>query len=714
MPASSLTIPGDFLGINVAPSDDPQCDDYIIARLAELKINQVRMDYSYSSIDGDAERLLRRLLADGKQVLLNVFPPAAETRKLADDSDCATRWHTFLSRVFTEFAGRAVEFEIGNTPNRGKWSGSGMKQFARLWQIGSQVAAHHQVAIAGPNISDFEPLYSLAYLLQMERVGLSPAIHTDNLFVERTVEPEAFDHRVLGGWLRKPLAFNLIKKARVIEAIGQRISGANAYCTYTCWTNKRLARKANPEQKKVDYLVRYCLLAATSNALGRVYWGPLICGRDGIIHCGNEEYPRIDNVAFHEKIRGSLADFRISPAFHALGHLATLLPGSECLQAVSQEQGLSHLVLVNGGQETHVVWCRDGKSCPLNTLYPGDQLDAARFTNALGEPLDYPPEVISEQPLFIRFAATDQPVSRPTVSTIEAAMVNDDLWAVIPGHQALAVNHPSWQGAISVAEGASLSDSIQALLPEQLLSLPINRLLRDKRNKLWTLDNPLDPGDSQLVVKLNRALGGKRLTYRFTDSKGKRHWDNANYMLRCGVHTPQPVAYFERRQHGGIADNFYLSHYLENAFSARDIFTAFQQGADGYNGFSKEFLLDRIAAFIYWMHDQRIVHRDLSSGNLLFEKTADGDLKPYVIDIGRARIHPEKRLSSAEIFIDLARICYKLNWTDRNRFIDHYNRHYFARGKRRLPSWWRYPLYRYELKQKLKKRIKALFRRKAP
>ena len=116
-------IPQDFLGVNVAPSEDPAIDDYILARLADLGLTDVRMDFSYDSLEGPAERLLERLLDAGHRVLLDVFPPLAEAEDLAEQDGAQERWRQFLDHVFSRYGDRISLFEIGNTPNRGRWSG---------------------------------------------------------------------------------------------------------------------------------------------------------------------------------------------------------------------------------------------------------------------------------------------------------------------------------------------------------------------------------------------------------------------------------------------------------------------------------------------------------------------------------------------------------------------------------------------------------------
>ena len=66
-------------------------------------------------------------------------------------------------------------------------------------------------------------------------------------------------------------------------------------------------------------------MAAASGALDRVYWGPLICSRDGLISCGVDDYPKIDNVSFYQRVRGAVEDFRPTLAYNAFKHAVALL-----------------------------------------------------------------------------------------------------------------------------------------------------------------------------------------------------------------------------------------------------------------------------------------------------------------------------------------------------------------------------------------------------
>jgi len=699
-----VDIAEDFIGINIATSEDPECDDYLLARLQDLGIRYVRMDFSYCSIDSHAERLLQRLIDENYSVMLDLFPPLPEAEMMLRDVVVQDRWREFLADVFAKY-GKSVEiFEIGNTPNRGRWSGFDARGYVQAWEIACQESEKLQLQLAGPNISDFEPLYNTLFLSAMERVARAPEIHTDNLFVERVIEPEAYDHRVLGRWATNILKLNLVKKARILHRMGAKYNIEKTICTYKCWTTKRLNRLfGSPQDKKVDYLVRYLVLATVSGSLSRVYWGPLICSRDGLIDDQTEDYPDIDQVSFYRKVRGEVANFTITPSFHALKFIVAKLRNTRCLHAFSEDNGLSHFVFESTeGNQFHLCWCRDGLVLPLSYIYDSEQLAQASFSDACGEPLQ-DVSVASEHPLIIDFASNSSTLipersrlaATPNLYREHTVFLSSSQWQSTPWQ------NQHWQGAFTNWREDIHDDLGDNLNPSQLVKMPELQVLRDTRNRLWNIEHPYKP--QQLTVKLNRVRGIKRITYRFQFSKGKRHWNTACEMLRRGVGTPTPIAFYERHNNSGIENSYYICDFLSDAFSARQVFAAFRQGESTYRGLNKQQWFDKLTAFISNMHNRRIIHRDLSAGNLLLQEDNEGQIQPYVIDIGRASTKHKRRLSAKQRLTDLMRICYKLNWSDRELFVSKYCEH----SRKISAIYWRSALLYYDIKQGTKKRLKG-------
>lgn len=695
----------DFIGVNIAASSDPACDEYIIERLQELDIKHVRLAFTYCSLGGDAQRLLEKLLDSGFEVLLTIFPSKDQAAIIHQDQAAQQQWQNFVTDVLSEYSSKIAALEIGNTPNRGKWSGYAYQGYVTAAEIAYKLAEKFSVTLAGPNISDFEPLYNMGFLQFLQRLRSVPRIHTDNLFVERVVQPELYDHRVLGNWAKTRLKLNLIKKARIIAHIGRYFGCVKTYCSYNCWTRKRLARwNADPEQKHTDYLIRYLTLTAAGGALDRVYWGPLICHRDGLIDCGDEIYPEIDQVTFYRTVRGDIDQFRVTKAFAAFQNIAGILKNVECVQGVSADNGINHFVFINAqGDETHLAWCLDRGSVALSSIYREAGLAEAEFLNSRGQRLDATPKTISEEPLIIRWSKNSNP-ERPDISSLRSLKhiaANNIIHRAMPNADSIEVETSQWRGAALVPRGLP-GDGVEQYLPESLVQMEEVALLRDKRNRIWNVKVD-DNSDELLTVKLNRAHGVKKFSYRFLDSKGRRHWNNATEMLRRGVNTPQPVAFFERNKNSGIEDNYYLARFIPDTFSCRNLFEAFKAGEAEFRGLDKAGYFEKIAGFVANMHNMNIIHRDLSSGNLIMTKI-DDQLCMYLIDIGRARVGGQnKRIHPWHRLTDLKRICYKLDWDDREHFISAYNRQL----KHALPSIWRISLYSYDLKLRLKKLLKG-------
>ena len=192
-PAVGHRIPEDFVGMCVASSPDPACDDYIIDRCNEMGFRQVRVDYTFGSGENHTARSLERLLDDSFRVLLHLVQPLEEAKDI-ESQGSQNRWREFVSDTLDRWGDRIDAVEIGSTINRHKWAGYPTGAFMIAWRIAHDVAKERGVRLVGPNVTDFEPFYKVAYLAQMHRDDVLPEVQTTNLFAERAYEPEFYDH----------------------------------------------------------------------------------------------------------------------------------------------------------------------------------------------------------------------------------------------------------------------------------------------------------------------------------------------------------------------------------------------------------------------------------------------------------------------------------------------------------------------------------------
>ncbi|GHD28280.1 lipopolysaccharide kinase InaA family protein [Halioglobus pacificus] len=698
-PQASATVDDDFFGINIAPGEDPADDSHLLALIGELGLTQVRMDLSYDALDGPGERLLRAALAQGLSVLLNLFPLPEQAARL-NEAESMEHWRDFLETVFERYGKALAVFEIGATPNRARWSGFDYRTLPVAWHVAQEAADRFSVTLAGPNVSDFEPLYNSAFLEKIAAQGRPPAVHTDNLFVERVIEPEAYDHRVAGALATPLLKLNLIKKARLLAALGALHGSPRLWCTYTGWTVKRLARRSpRPEQKQSDYLVRYLLLAAASGALERVYWGPLVCGRDGIIDDGLRDYPEIDQVSWYRQLRAGAASWRKRPAFAALAYTRLQVASSELRCLTHDEDGLSVFQVSSARGQHLVLWCRDNQTRAVAEVLPGLETQSLGWFDQNGHEIDAP-VVISEHPVWLELATNAQPTIGK-LSQVLGQQLHTERGVSLPS------TTPEWRGAVMLSpesDSGQAQQRLASLLPQTLLKQPERAVLRDTRNRIWNIDDSSGVAPA-LSVKLNRVAGIKRLTYLLKPSKGRRHWDNAVTMVQRGINTPMPRAYFERHHQPGVKDSWYVCEFIPDAFSAREVYAAFREGETSYRGLDKSGWYTLLAGFVCRMHNAQIAHKDLSAGNLLLRQDDAGNIEPMLIDIGRAWVWrgPGSKLTTRQRLADLMRIAYKLNWLDREHFAEAYT----LAWKQPLPNWWRIPFHYYDNKQRFKKAIKG-------
>ncbi len=699
-PEDGHTVPTDFLGVCVAASDSPVGDTFTIDALRQAGLRHVRIDLTYGFESGPAGRLLTRLLAEGFIPWLHLVQPFEEARKMPAP-EALERWTLFVRTTFQTYCGRAAAFEVGSTCNRRKWTGySGLDTFLHAWRIAVHEARAAGVVLAGVNVTDFEPVYNAGLLELLRRHDLLPEIHSDNLFAERATEPEKYDPKILGPRLAGVLRFNLVRKARFLDALARRYNIRETVCTHVAWSARRIRRLLeDADGKQADYLARYLLLAAASGALSRVYWGPLIGQREGLIDDGTSEYPEpIPHVTFYGRVPGDPAGYRIRPAFHALRTLATFLPGAVWSRTITDGRDVSLLEFRTPTGVVHAGWTLNGKAADLRNVYAPDTLASARVLDRDGRTPRLPPAVLTETPVYLFW---DHP-SKPSMLSTPSILPN--LTIARPSERRhLPILFSGWRGILGLPTEAWPAERIRdRYLPDRLQSAQKD-LLRQARNTVWVAADPVRPG-VELVVKRARAQAWhKRLLSLFQPSKARRSWNSACEMERRGVATPEPVAFFERPvRHAALQYSYYVCRRFPGTGSVRSAFSAFTAGAESFEGIAKADFYKELAGFLGKMHERGVFHRDLSAGNVL-ARVDDGHAEFSVIDTGRARFYPQP-LPLKLRMADLKRLCHPLDWPEREKFVALYlsalNLEFT--GLRKLP----FALY--DLKHRLKKLLRPL------
>lgn len=173
---------------------------------------------------------------------------------------------------------------------------------------------------------------------------------------------------------------------------------------------------------------------------------------------------------------------------------------------------------------------------------------------------------------------------------------------------------------------AALSD------PEGLASGSSARVLMDRRNLVAVASVPVSPSlRADVVIKMFRASGLKRLKTFLVPGKAARAWRGAAACRARAVPTPLPMACLERRARGLVVEDFYLSAYLADAVEIRSLLRDLPPDGIGR-------LLAALAKFLVFCHNEGIFHRDLSDGNILVRSPRPGAFELCLIDTNRIRV----------------------------------------------------------------------------
>jgi hypothetical protein len=140
-------------------------------------------------------------------------------------------------------------------------------------------------------------------------------------------------------------------------------------------------------------------------------------------------------------------------------------------------------------------------------------------------------------------------------------------------------------------------------------------------------------GDDDVNIKFFKKPGiVKAVIYSyFKETKAKRSYDYACYLIENNIHTPYPIAYVEERKTLGLLGNsFYVSEQIHYDFTFRELI---------HNPLfpNRAIILEQFAEFTYRLHEAKIHFLDHSPGNTLIVKREGGNYDFYLIDLNRMR-----------------------------------------------------------------------------
>ncbi len=668
-PPTNHTIPTDFIGVCVASAADPATDDYIISQVNALGIKQVRLDFSYGDLNSFNARFLHALIAQQFSVSLHLVQPFTAASNMQSPAEQVI-WRQFLVAVLDAFGQDVKQIEIGTAINRKRWAGYTFDGFLRTWEIAHSEIKARGITLAGPNIQDFEPLYNISLLKTFKQKNLLPDIHSNNLFSERVSEPERFDHRVFKYRWASVFKYNLIRKARVLKKISVDFGVEKLVSSVAFWAIYRIQRLLpDGEQKQADYAARYFLLLAASGALQQANWGALICQREGLINDGLHEadYPPLERVAHYKNADGQLANYQARASFAAVKTVASLIQGARYVHAIATGQGLEIHHFERDGKQIHAAWTINGKAAFLADIYTNDALQCAQILARDGAVLENHGDLITESPIYLIWDTDFKVATKPNPTLAKDLAIH----AHFEGLQYFRLNEGDWQGLVLAKNVNDAKLIMQNLHPSKLQAPTKDAALRYSRNAIWNVPDPRDNSRQITVKQPVKMYPHKAFLDRFKPSKAKRSWNGAMELMRRGVATALPIAFFEKIGDTTLKQNFFMCEYVQADCNVGQVFSAFAAGESAFLGLTPEHVYPQLAQYCHNMHSCGIHFRDLSGGNILVKILAENKLHFSLIDT--ARLHSFNHASALNLCVaDLTRACQKLHWAGRERFMNIY------------------------------------------
>ncbi len=136
----------------------------------------------------------------------------------------------------------------------------------------------------------------------------------------------------------------------------------------------------------------------------------------------------------------------------------------------------------------------------------------------------------------------------------------------------------------------------------------------------------IDFKGKKLIVKAFKIphLLNKIIYTFFRDTKAKKSYENS---LRISKFVPKAIGYIEFRSFGLLSESYFISEQFEYDFTIREAITQ----ADFKD---RENIFKELAKFTFLLHEDGILHKDYSPGNILI-KRSEYAYEFKIVDINR-------------------------------------------------------------------------------
>jgi len=244
--------------------------------LKELKIKNINIRLPLS----DIENIENYLIFVGKFNKYNILLTVLQNRENIENLNLFAKNIEKIFSLFSEVG--IIEFQIGNAINRSKWGFFSITEYLKFYQVAFNIKKRSfpNIKLIGSGVIDFEYYNTIHTLFNFQKIkydGISSL-----LYVDRRGSPENMQSFV----------FNLEKKIKLLWIIVKTSSKSEnkIYITETNYPIKNRDPYTPTSQFETvsltDYkifMVKYFLIALSSQTIERVYWHQLISAGYGLI-----------------------------------------------------------------------------------------------------------------------------------------------------------------------------------------------------------------------------------------------------------------------------------------------------------------------------------------------------------------------------------------------------------------------------------------------
>ncbi|MGA1426602.1 MAG: lipopolysaccharide kinase InaA family protein [Methylophilaceae bacterium] len=665
LPNRSHRVPDDFIGINIASNDELDTDDYIFDRIHELGIKNLRIYFTYTDFNNHKSRLLKKLKDFDGNLIINISPPIKDASSIITEHGTLV-WRNFVEKLLNEFKEIKFMVEIGSTVNRQSWTQISYQGFYKLWSVAFNVCRIKNRKIIGPNVTDFEPFVNFGILKSLQSKHQLPDLLSNNMFAERTIQPEPYDPRVFIRKFPQCFKFDLYKKSAVYKFLAQefKIKGIISPCSF--WSIKRIGRlKDQPQQQRAKYVTRYFAMMAAKGNFEKVFWGALICHREGLIHNGlNEpEYPKIEQVTFYREAKGYVSNYHITQSFRALQFFNQTVPGSTFIKSYSDNPTIQILEFETDNEIFHIIWTQNNCIADIQKFYHINQLRTATSKDKYGNNINQPTS-INDDPIYLFWPKESRP------HLIQKPFVYPNAFVEQSKEKFYFLHDENWSGITQAKDIETYKLILKYCHPDTLLPPDKDQSLRKSRNAVWIKDIP---NFGKVVIKKPMSIyRHKRFLDRNRPNKSLRAWNGTHILLSKGINAAKPIAVFNKKHDPSSLENYYISLYKEG-YSFNDLALHFKNDAI-FKGFTMRQIFEQCAEFINKMHSRGVFFNDLSAGNILM-LIENNNFHFELIDTGRVKNFNSSlnyKTRKTQRMKDLVRLLNKFDWEIRNIFLKHY------------------------------------------